>query len=416
MHIFKTLCVATLLTIAVSPSHAGLLEVLRDNGSISAQQYAELSGEKKRARAKASELRIVGRLYADFAHYQEDETPLASGGELRTARLQAKGKYRDNWKYKVQFSVEGDALTSRYIWLGYQFENSIVKVGRTAEANGMEDYTSSLYITFMERALPVTAFEDDFAEGVEYNWWNNYSGLQVSALLNNGKPSILSSADENGDGVVDANDTISDSSADEKFKLSARYSIAPLVSNDHIIHLGLHANYVNPPDNTHRTRTRPESHVTDTRLLDSGELNGVNGVSVSGIEFAWIGGPLSVQAEYLQQDISIQGAQDINYDGFYIFGSYFISGHTRNYDAGSGTVGRTALNGKGAIELALRYSSLDLGESNAGEGSNITAGINWWPRSNIKLAFNQIFADFDMPGSAADEHYGISQVRAQIDF
>lgn len=397
MHLTHKFALAILITLSASSAHAGLLEVLRDNGSINAKQYTELKRENIAEKAKASEINIVGRLYADFAHYQEDSTEFSSGGELRTARLEANGKFQDHWKYKAQFGLNDNAIASRYIWLGYQFDNSIIKVGRTAEANGMEDYSSSRYITFMERALPVTAFEGDFAQGVEYNWWGDNSGLQVSALLDDGKPAAQPDADE-------------------KLKISARYSIAPVMTDDNIIHLGLHANYVNPPSNQFRTRTRPESHVTDTRLLDAGIINNVDGVSVSGLEFAWIGGPLSVQAEYLTQDISIENTQDISFDGYYIFGSYFITGHTRNYDAGSGTVGRTKLNGSPAVELALRYSTIDLSDANGGDGSNITAGVNWWPRSNVKLAFNQVFASVDMTGTASDEDYGISQVRAQIDF
>ena len=149
--------------------------------------------------------------------------------------------------------------------------------------------------------------------------------------------------------------------------------LLPIMTADNIVHLGLHANYINPPSNEARVRTRPESHVTNTRLLDTRDLNNVDGVSTNGIEFAWIGGPMSVQAEYLTRDISRQGAEDLTFDGFYIFGSYFLTGHTRNYDAGSGSIGRTKLDNKGAVELALRYSALDLNDKDVigGEGNNV---------------------------------------------
>ncbi len=398
MHLIKSLGVAAFVTLVSAHSaEAGLLDILRDNGTISVEQYDTLQAEAASRQKKAGELKIVGRLYADFAHYQDDKTALSSGAELRTARLEAKGKYGEHWRYKAQFALDNDAVSSRYIWLGYQFDNGLLKIGRSAEANGLEDYTSSRYITFMERALPVTAFAGNFAQGIEYNGWRDNSSLQVSALLDDGKPA-------------------SNPAADEKFKLNLRYSIAPLLSSEQTIHLGLHAHYLSPPAKTARVRSRPESHVTNTRLLDTGTLANIDSIRTSGLEFAWVGGPASVQAEYLSRELTQAGGTDLRVDGYYIYGSYSLSGHTRNYDARSGAFARPRLNGRPMLEVALRYSSLDLREANAGQGNNITFGVSWWPRSNIRFSFNQVLAEFDDAGSASDERYGISQLRAQIDF
>ena len=409
MRLMKKLGLAALVAIPASTVNAGLLEVLRDNGSINAEQYSELASQKAAKKAKASEVKLIGRFYADFAHYQDDKTPLASGAELRTARLEAKGKYKDNWKFKAQFGLDNDGTTSRYIWLGYQFDNSILKAGRLSHASGISNFSSSRYITFMERAMPVTAFAGDFQQGLEYNWWNDNSGLQVSALLDTGKPTDVNDLD--GDGKTDDNVDFTD----EKFGVNARYSFAPILSESNTLHLGLWTRYINPPSGKVKVRSRPESHVTDTRLIST-SISNVDGVNTSGVEVAWIGGPLSFQAEYQNQDISTTTGTDVTLNGYYVSGSYFLTGHTRNYDVGSGTIGRTKLNGEGAVELAIRYSELDLSEGSGGIGNNVTLGVNWWPRKNIKLAFNQIFAEVDQAGTAADEDIGISQVRAQIDF
>jgi phosphate-selective porin OprO/OprP len=261
----------------------------------------------------------------------------------------------------------------------------------------------------MERAMPVTAFAGDFQQGLEYNWWNGNSGLQVSALLDTGKPTDVNDLDV--DGKID--DTVD--FTDEKFGVNARYSFAPILSESNTLHLGLWTRYINPPSGKVKVRSRPESHVTDTRLIST-SISNVDGVNTSGVEVAWIGGPLSFQAEYQNQDISTTTGTDVTLNGYYVTGSYFLTGHTRNYDVGSGTIGRTKLNGEGAVELAIRYSELDLSEGSGGIGNNVTLGVNWWPRKNIKLAFNQIFAEVDQAGTAADEDIGISQVRVQIDF
>mgnify|MGYP000613297684 CR=1 FL=1 len=54
MHIIKKIGLAALLTIPASTVNAGLLEVLRDNGSITAEQYTELKQEQ------AEEIKTVG--------------------------------------------------------------------------------------------------------------------------------------------------------------------------------------------------------------------------------------------------------------------------------------------------------------------------------------------------------------------
>ena len=56
--------------------------------------------------------------------------------------------------------------------------------------------------------------------------------------------------------------------------------------------------------------------------------------------------------------------------------------------------------GKGALELGLRYSSIDLdaGSVHGGEEQNWTVGANWYWRSNFKLALNYTAVSSDKAG------------------
>ena len=74
---------------------------------------------------------------------------------------------------------------------------------------------------------------------------------------------------------------------------------------------------------------------------------------------------------------------DIRYNGYYIFGSFFLTGEHRPYKTSSGAFDRVKpknnLDGKGgwgALEFAARYSMLDLNDEdmNGGELSNFTLG------------------------------------------
>lgn len=401
-----------------SISQAGLLETLRDNGTLSQEEYASLKAEQDQEitisgtnqlafKSPGFSYQIGGRLYTDFAYYDEDETPLASGGELRTARLSIKGKFYDNWRFRTQYAFNDDSTTTRYVWLGYQQEHSILRAGRLVESAGVEDYTSSRYITFMERALPALAFAGNFAQGVDYRWWNDNSHLYVAALLDNSKPADPSDPDETIDSV------------DEEIKWHARYSIAPINQANEVLHLGAWANYLEPASETSRTRTRPEAHVDDSRLIDTGTINNVSKQITGGVELAWLNGPISLQAEYMQREVSASGMDDVSFGGFYLFGSYFITGESRHYYHDYGAFDRvTPKVESGAVEVALRYSELDLndGPVQGGAEQNWTAGINWLPRKNLRLSLNQTLAHVEDRPGLPDEDIGITQVRAQVDF
>ena len=81
-------------------------------------------------------------------------------------------------------------------------------------------------------------------------------------------------------------------------------------------------------------------------------------------EFAFVTGPLSFQAEYIHVFTNAGALSNPNFWGFYLFGSYFITGEHRNYGKQSGTFDqiepkhhfRPFNGGWGAWELASRFS------------------------------------------------------------
>ena len=64
--------------------------------------------------------RAGGRIHADFAHYNDDVTPMGSGARLRRARLYFKGKLLHDWRYKAEIEfAENGKVGPRGVWLGY---------------------------------------------------------------------------------------------------------------------------------------------------------------------------------------------------------------------------------------------------------------------------------------------------------
>lgn len=173
-----------------------------------------------------------------------------------------------------------------------------------------------------------------------------------------------------------------------------------------------------------RFRERPEVRVDGARLVDTGNIAGVDDSQSYGLEFAGVYGPFSVQSEFIQTKLKRDGASDLDFDGWYAYASYFLTGESRAYKNGifdrtkpKSPVGK---GGYGAWEVAARYSTLDLNDDTVtgGELDNVTLGVNWYATDNIRFAANYVnVLDVDRPGNANDDLDGdIFAVRAQVDF
>ena len=99
--------------------------------------------------------------------------------------------------------------------------------------------------------------------------------------------------------VGDSKDQISEASG---WDLTARVTGLPVYEENgkKLVHLGLsysHQNRKNE-DVAFQVRTRPESRLTDDRLVDTGEFF-MDTLDLIDAEFAIVTGPLSFQAEYI---------------------------------------------------------------------------------------------------------------------
>ena len=139
-------------------------------------------------------------------------------------------------------------------------------------------------------------------------------------------------------------------------------------------------------------------------------------------EFAIISGPFSLQGEYFHAFVDTE--KTIRFFGFYLYGSYFITGEHRRYDTLRSTfVGiepkhdfRPFQNQWGAWELAARISYLDLNDSPiaGGEERNFTAGVNWYLRSNARVMINYIRADLRVEAARCGQRRSVDDGSADI--
>lgn len=409
-----SLGVLVALSFAYLPVHAGdqeLLDVLLKNGVITKQQYKELNnkddnkgvadvstkgGIKIKSADKDFTFQFGGRLMVDAAYVDEDITAQNSGFEMRRLRLFAKGSLYQDWGYKIQMDYAENSLSVKDAYLKYKPLG--LTVGQFKQAFSLEELTSSKYITFMERSLP-----NSFATGRRI-------GIGYSKGSSNHSFSASIYGDESG-GSEDG---------DEGYGIGARATFAPIALNKYTVHIGVSLAQEDPVDDSNdvRFRARPEVHVTNTRLVDTGSISNVDKINKYGVELAGVWGPLSVQAEHISTNVEREsGFSDYDLTGSYIFTSYFLTGESRPYMVKDGEFGRVKPNAKiGAWEVALRYSTLDLndGALQGGKEDNLTLGLNWYLNPHVRIMANYINVKSEK--GAVNDDLNIYAMRTQIDF
>ena len=295
------------------------------------------------------------------------------------------------------------------------------KMGYFKEPISLENLTSLKSLTFMEIALPTSAFGPGRNFGINRQTaaLNQRMTWTLGAFLNTGSFSD----------VGDSKDQIDQANG---WNITGRVTGLPWYEEKgkKLLHLGLSYSHQfrGIEDFTVQLRTRPESRLTDDRLVDTGEFF-MDGGDLINPEIAIIAGPISFQGEYFHASADADSVGDPDFWGFYLYGSYFITGEHRRYNRLTGTFShpepkhnfRLRQREWGAWELASRISYIDLNsaEIRGGEEFNFTAGLNWYLSKKTRLMINYIHArvnDRETPPRVDKSHAEILQARFQIEF
>jgi len=400
-------------------SSTSLVDILEGKGVLTQGEAMEAKAE---AKAKYKHLHLGGRVFTDYAFYADRPgLDLGDGAEIRKARLFAQGAFGD-WRFKGQYDFAANETHIKDAYIKYAgFKRVSVTAGNFKEPFSLEEMTSTRYTTFMERGL-LKAFVPGRHIGVGLSAYGDFWTASMGAF---------------GHKVGDK------TTVDSNYDFTGRVTLVPVRKNDLIVHLGGGISY-RLPNSTQvvRFRQQPESHVTNTRLVDTGNINNVDNYISYDLEGATVYGPVSVQGEYVRTNIHFQNGlpNEPNFNGFYVYASWFVTGESRPYSVKKGAFERVHPNhnfgpkGWGALELAARFSQLDLEDAgvSGGREQDVTVGVNWYPHPHVRFMFNWVHVSVD--NSPVEVSVGspptqtqplltvndlspdVFQVRAQVDF
>ena len=349
-----------------------------------------------------------GRLMFDAGFTNAPDSTGASdgfGNEVRRARLGASGDMPGGFGYKFEVDFAGNEISVADAILSYENGPVEIAIGQHNNFQSLEELTSSLHTTFIERA----AFTDAF--GFE---------RRLGASITYARGDVLAQAGVFTDNLEDT---------DSKNRgADARIVFMPK-AGDTQLHFGgsFHYNDLDDPAAQLRYRQRPLVHFTSQRFIDTRSM-GADSETGYGLEAAAIAGRFHAAAEGYWQSVDMPGVpDDPSFFGGYVEAGVFLTDDTRGYKGGkfdrtkpSSPVGE---GGIGSVQFTLRYDHLDLNDAGivGGRQAGYFAALVWKPTDYTALMLNYgrlQYTDAILPTAGGDTSYGVDAIgmRAQIDF
>ncbi len=362
----------------------------------------------------------------------------SDGINFRRARFGVDGVFNSNWNYRLLFEFAGSGTEGpariNDAWIAYTgLAPFTFQLGAFSPPSNMDDSTTPEDQVFIERA---SASELSRALG-------GADGRLGVGLRAGGKRWMSA--------LNFTTRTVNDAEVfDSQFAAVGRAGGLLATSDDYNVHLGASATRVfspadqgsaTTPRHPLRFRDRPEVRLDSVRLIDTGSIDAAH-ANAYGVEFGANYKNFHVQGENFWFDVDRRdpALDDPSFGGYYLQGSWLITGETRRYNAATGSFQNPRPKspfahdgGWGAFELAARFSHTDL---NSNEGSLGTApiagairggeqdvfalGLNWYLNPNIKVLFNYLMIDVDRlnpagPGNTTPFGAGVATPPVGVD-
>jgi phosphate-selective porin OprO/OprP len=361
----------------------------------------------------ATKVRLGGFIQNDWSFFAENQDfedhfgrEIEAGTQFRRARLMAEGSIYGNVDYKAEFDFAGGAANFRNVWMALRgLPLGTLTVGNMKQPFGLEELTPDLFVSFMERSAPSTAFAPAYDTGFQLA--NAFAEDRFVWQVG-----VFRESNAFGD---DAGNSESG-----EYNGSARVAGRPWIGEDKndFLHLGGAVLTREPANDTLQFRSTPELNLAGI-FVDTGAITSRKAWVLEG-EAAFQTGPFTVIGEYYRADVTSDTAGDPTFDGWSLEGSFFLTEDRRGYDAGKATFSRVipkknwdGKGGSGAWQLVGRIDGIDLTDEgvDGGEMKIASFGVNWYANPNTKIMAAVVRPDLDGVGKM----WGF-EMRFQVDF
>jgi len=436
-------------------------------------------------------MRLRGRLFYDGGVFKGADAGMPAYDDaqaIRSARLGFEGRLWEVFKFRADFDfADPDGLNGStflpthgplapavvandlYVEMNKLPYVGNIRAGYFKEPFGLEQQTSLSNTTFMERSLI------DMGRPTLNTTPHTSNELYARGLVPGRNTGIMMHntwLDDRLFGAIGWFRTQSSltgfDSGDGNYAYTGRIAGLPYWQHNGrgLVHLGAafsHRDYDPLPDssflvsgvvnaNQPRYQARPLTLGTPA-LLDTGDINNVNSVNLYGAEFAWVAGKFSVQSEIVGASLNRTSGGNLDYWGYYVNASIFLTGENRRYNKSIASFDRVIplenffcvsgseyesngsafSTGLGAWELAARYSMIDLGSPNyaslpgtgvtsppntggTGTVEELTLGVNWYWNPNMRWMMNYVHTRRDSVDVANSGDVDMLAWRFQVDW
>ena len=336
-------------------------------------QYQDTKPDEDKKKGD-SKLEVGGVLMWDYDQFngvhigRAQDYQVGNETELRRARIDLKSEMDRDWEAELQvsFEYEDSSIEVDDAYIAFTgWDDVTLTFGKTKEPFGLEELTGSSNITLIERSMATSAF----APG-------RHPGLSLS----DEKKAFTWAV-----GIYEAADR---ENRRDTYALTGHLTLALWEKKKRVLHLGISGSVRDFDGAIYRIEEQAEVHTAE-EIVRSIETP-ADDVRLLGVECAWVMGPFSVQAEHMTAWIEAAAGEDADYSGYYIQGSYFLTGEYRPYKKGS-FKGIKPSARYGALEVVSRFSFLDAEDHSRGvRAENLTLGLNYYPNNRVRLMINYI--------------------------
>lgn len=336
----------------------------------------------------------------DYTSFDQDSANRTQVGnqqddfEVRSFRVSARGHYEflRRWEYMASYEYKGFDQTSVEDWNVTDFRISTelgprlgkLSVGKIKQAHVYEMVGDAANLPHHERLL------SPFFVSREV-------GVHLAGTL----PEEIGTWTVGwyNDWWTESNESWNESGND----FAGRLTWLPLWGDEgrNFIHLGTSVRYVGNDRDILRMRGKPASNIA-SNYVDTGDLESDHAWNYA-LEALFNYGSWSLLGEVVRSDVHSAAAGDPTFEGWYLTGSWVVTGEYRPYDRKAGYARRVLPQGEwGAVELVGRVGRVDLDDAavKGGTMDGWWVAVNWWATRRWKASIG--YGNIDLERSGLD--------------